>query len=194
MPMQMAYHKMTLPQVMLPLFFVPIIASVCMPFIGFLCKKYGYRTGWLLGLAILFSASPLGLLVPVYWWSFYMQAYIFAGLGAGYGGLSSAMTAAILNDKVSKYISMRCLVGFGLQIVGAPLYSWLFDAGAETYLARARPVFFSTCMAACNLAILLLPCSPIKQKCFHALDLVEKEKLEAAAAPTGAKTETKKEE
>eukprot|EP00928_Gymnodinium_smaydae_P048973 TRINITY_DN32816_c0_g1_i1.p1 TRINITY_DN32816_c0_g1~~TRINITY_DN32816_c0_g1_i1.p1 ORF type:complete len:505 (-),score=85.15 TRINITY_DN32816_c0_g1_i1:206-1645(-) len=142
-PMLMAYHGMSLPFCMLFFFPLFIVQGVCMPFVGSLRKKYGYKNAFLRCVFIKFSTVLFTPLVPVYWWPLYFLVYTSFGLMSGYPGFLSAIEAHVWGDRASKWTMITSLSGFTIKVVMGPIYSSLFDAGATTYLEKARPCLLS---------------------------------------------------
>jgi MFS family permease len=176
MPMLLAYHEMSQARAILFFFPVGFIGAACVGFMDSLTRKHGMKRAFVIGICIQFAMAFLTPLQPTYWWAMYVQTYVIRGLMSGWNGFVSAMDNQGFGDRVAKFICIRALLGHSVGIVSAPLYAWLFEAGAVTYVAKALPSLCSLGFSALHAAVIFLPASGILKLCMERLDGLAKER------------------
>eukprot|EP00929_Paragymnodinium_shiwhaense_P007759 TRINITY_DN111677_c0_g1_i1.p1 TRINITY_DN111677_c0_g1~~TRINITY_DN111677_c0_g1_i1.p1 ORF type:complete len:473 (-),score=75.65 TRINITY_DN111677_c0_g1_i1:279-1697(-) len=186
-PVQMAYHNMTNPQVLAWFFPLGFVKGACIPWVGSLGKKHGYRAAWNICVLLAFFTGTMFFVIPLHWGALYLQAYMFQGLLSGMDGLRSSIESKRFGDRYSKYLSVKHLVKFGLNIVSAPCYAYLFDANSVTYLQKARPCLFAAFFCGINAVWVYGPSGNMPWH-LETCDLLEVERQELEKASTDAAT------
>jgi len=157
-----------------------------------LCSRWGERTAFFFAMIYLQVANLNLLLTPVSQFGWFGTQLLWQIIWGGYDGLLNSMVQKLLSDKTAKWVSLRTLCGYGLNIVTGPMYAWSFDAKATSYFWRCFPVLISLFLRLCETITLYNPTFGAWPYLNRTLDVLTQERERLAKEAENEKTTEEK--
>jgi len=182
----MSAHGVSLAHAVQWLFFRPVVALLFFGVVPGLCKRLGEKRAFLVAIGV-HSVMDVVFqpLYPVSSWIFLCHKYAMCLL-VGMGPLGQAIDSRWFDQRVTaKFFSMKNLVTYGVGMLGNPLYAYVFDAKATTYIGRMLPYFLGFLFRLGQLGIMFGLCWKGSEGggLSSVLDRIEREKKEDRASP-----------
>jgi len=138
----MSYYDMTSADVVMFALPIILIHTLSTPLVGVACRRLGMRRGFVAVCGFKSLACCLFVLQPFRRWAFFLQYYL-SSTASGWDALMSSTSTAIFGSRVSKYMALSTIAGYGANAVAAPMYAYAFDAKASAFWDRVRPGLWS---------------------------------------------------